>query len=110
MLKKLLIISVALGFLSTSASAQNEGNQGNEGNGLLGPSTSPSDNPYNKQICQIPQATLGKFQGALNSVVQLNNGGIFSPNMIWLAVVDRAGTLCLAIKSTVPGGMGLPVD
>jgi len=109
MLKKLLIIGAALSFLSTSASAQQGGNaQG--GNGLLGPGTGPSDFPYNKQICQIPQATLGQFQAALDFVVKLNNGGIFTPNMMWLAVVDRTGTLCLVIKSTVPEASGSPPD
>jgi len=114
MLEKLLIIGVALGILSTSASAQTGGN------GLLGPSSSPNDAPYNKQICQIPQATLRQFQAALDFVVTPGhfatdpsgypNGGIFNPNMMWLAVVDRTGTLCLVIKSTVPETSGSPPD
>jgi len=104
MLKKLLITVAAVGFLSTSASAQTGGN------GLLGSSSSPNDVPYNKQTCQIPQATLGQFQGALNTVVQENNGGIFTPNMMWGAAVDRYGTLCLVIKSQIAKGGTLPVD
>jgi hypothetical protein len=38
-----------------------------EGNGLLGPSSDPSDWPYAKAACQIPQSTLKQFQGYLNS-------------------------------------------
>jgi uncharacterized protein GlcG (DUF336 family) len=106
MLQKLLIASAVLGFLSMSASAQDQ--QG--GNGLLGPSGSPGDAPYGKQRCQIPRETLGQFQAALDFVVRLNNGGIFTPNMMWLAVVDRAGVLCLVIKSTVPETSGSPPD
>jgi uncharacterized protein GlcG (DUF336 family) len=91
MLKKLLLVGAGLGFFSTDAMAG--------GNGLLGPSEDPNDGPYQKGTCQIPQKTLGQFQGALNNVVTMNNGGIFKPNMMWLAVVDRSGTLCLVIKS-----------
>jgi uncharacterized protein GlcG (DUF336 family) len=109
MLNKLLITVAALGFLSTSALAQTGGN------GLLGPSSSPSDIPYSKQTCQIAQNTLGQFQAALDFVVNPShypdkNGGIFSPNMMWLAVVDRTGRLCLVTKSTVPETSGSPPD
>jgi uncharacterized protein GlcG (DUF336 family) len=104
MLNKFLITVAALGFLSTSALAQTGGN------GLLGPSSGPSDVPYNKQICQIQQGTLGQFQNALNTVVKEKNGGIFTPNMMWLAVVDRTGTLCLVIKSQTPEASGAPPD
>jgi uncharacterized protein GlcG (DUF336 family) len=91
MLKKLLLTCSAISLCSTPATAA--------GNGLLGPSDDPSDTPYQKQSCQIPGSTLSQFQKALNAVVQLKNGGIFNPNMMWLAVVDRKGTLCLVIQS-----------
>ena len=98
MLKKLLLVGAGLGFFSTAAMAG--------GNGLLGPSEDPSDGPYQKGTCQIPQKTLGQFQGALNNVVTMHNGGIFKPNMMWLAVVDRSGTLCLVIKSQAGSSPG----
>ncbi len=107
MLKRLAMIGAGLGFLTTAALA--------DGNGLLGPSNDPNDSPYNKQQCLIPKNTLSKFQRALDYVVNPanypdKNGGLFSPNMMWLAVVDRAGTLCLVIKTTVPEAGGKPSD
>jgi len=91
MLKKLLMACAGLCSFSAAALAG--------GNGLLGPSDDQSDGPYQKGSCQIRQSTLSQFQSALNGVVLLNNGGVFNPNMMWLAIVDRAGTLCLVIKS-----------
>jgi uncharacterized protein GlcG (DUF336 family) len=93
MLKRLLTIGLTLGIFSTAALAA--------GNTLIGPSTDENDSPYGKMQCQISHQTLGQFQAALNTVVQENNGGVFTPNMMWLAVVDRNGTLCLVTKSTV---------
>ncbi len=92
MLKKLLLACAGLGLVSTTAMAA--------GNGLLGPSNDENDAPYQKGACLIPQKTLSQFQGALDAVVVTGNGGLFTPNMMWLAVVDRRGTLCLVTKST----------
>lgn len=100
-LNRLLVLSAGLGFFSTAALATP--------NTVLGPSSDPDDAPYARQQCQIPQKTLAKFQGALDWAVTQSNGGLFSPNMMWLAVVDRAGTLCLVTKSTVASG-GSPSD
>jgi len=51
--------------------------------------------------CAIPASTVAKIQGELAVVVNLSddNGGIFRPNMMWSAVVDRAGRLCSVIKT-----------
>ena len=54
--------------------------------------------------CSIPAATVNKIQGELATVVDPKNypdgnGGIFSPNLMWSAVVDRAGRLCSVIKT-----------
>jgi len=38
------------------------------------------------------------IQSQLAVLVQQNNGGIFSPNRMWSAVVDRHGVLCSVIK------------
>lgn len=45
--------------------------------------------------CAIPSVTVNKIQGELAKVVPgpMKNGGIFSPNLMWSAVVDRAGRL-----------------
>ena len=51
--------------------------------------------------CSIPAATVTKIQTQLAIVVNLPdaNGGIFKPNLMWSAVVDRAGRLCSVIKT-----------
>lgn len=51
------------------------------------------------EFCSLPQSVVGKVLGQLSSVVQLNNGGLFSPNRMWAAVVDRKGVLCDVIRS-----------
>ncbi len=50
------------------------------------------------QNCGIPKSTVKSIQGQLASVVTMNNGGLFTPNMMWSAVVDRQGILCSVIK------------
>jgi uncharacterized protein GlcG (DUF336 family) len=50
------------------------------------------------QNCGVPPGVVQSIQNQLASVVTQNNGGIFSPNMMWSAVVDRQGILCSAIK------------
>jgi uncharacterized protein GlcG (DUF336 family) len=69
--------------LSTAAQAQ------------ISSSTVPS------QSCNIPATTVQRVQSKLAAVVNLSdgNGGIFSPNLMWSAVVDRSGTLCSVIKT-----------
>ena len=49
--------------------------------------------------CQIPNAVVANVQAQLASVVKLGdqNGGLFGPNRMWSAVVDRKGTLCSVI-------------
>ncbi|MBV8457227.1 MAG: heme-binding protein [Acetobacteraceae bacterium] len=49
--------------------------------------------------CSIPSQTVNAVQATLATVVQENNGGLFSPNLMWSAVVDRSGTLCSVIKT-----------
>ncbi|WP_431272059.1 GlcG/HbpS family heme-binding protein [Dankookia sp. P2] len=48
--------------------------------------------------CGIPNAVVAQLQGTLGAVVAENNGGIFSPNRMWSAVVDRQGRLCSVIR------------
>src|ERR1700735_5154913 len=51
--------------------------------------------------CGIPNATVAALQAKLNVVINLSdgNGGIFKPNRMWSAIVDRKGTLCSIINS-----------
>jgi uncharacterized protein GlcG (DUF336 family) len=51
------------------------------------------------QNCAIPEQTVQSIQSQLASVVKMNNGGLFSPNLMWSAVVDRQGILCSVIKT-----------
>jgi len=48
--------------------------------------------------CALGGGAIGSVQAALNEVVSNGNGGIFSPNMMWAAVVDRKGVLCGTTK------------
>jgi uncharacterized protein GlcG (DUF336 family) len=51
--------------------------------------------------CGIPAATVTKVQNELKTVINEpdKNGGIFSPNRMWSAIVDRQGKLCSVINS-----------
>jgi uncharacterized protein GlcG (DUF336 family) len=51
--------------------------------------------------CDIPPATVLAVQSQLATVINLpdDNGGIFKPNRMWSAIVDRHGTLCSVIDS-----------
>jgi uncharacterized protein GlcG (DUF336 family) len=51
--------------------------------------------------CGIPASIVSSVQNELAIVVNLSddNGGIFKPNMMWSAIVDRYGVLCSVIKT-----------
>jgi uncharacterized protein GlcG (DUF336 family) len=51
------------------------------------------------QACSIPAGTVKLVQSKLATVVTLpdGNGGIFQPNLMWSAVVDRHGILCSVV-------------
>lgn len=51
--------------------------------------------------CGIPAATVTALQAQLAAVIALPdaNGGIFKPNRMWSAVVDREGKLCSVVTS-----------
>jgi uncharacterized protein GlcG (DUF336 family) len=49
--------------------------------------------------CDIPASTVSAVQSTLAAVIILKNGGIFSPNRMWSAIVDRHGKLCSVINS-----------
>ncbi len=48
--------------------------------------------------CALGAGAIKTVQDALGQVVGSGNGGIFSPNMMWAAVVDRNGILCGTTK------------
>jgi len=54
--------------------------------------------------CGIPAATVNALQAKLSFVINPvnypdKNGGLFSPNRMWSAIVDRHGVLCSVINS-----------
>lgn len=53
------------------------------------------------QECSIPNNIVKNLQAKLATVVNLpdGNGGLFKPNRMWSAVVDRDGNLCSLIRS-----------
>ena len=59
--------------------------------------------------CTIPKQIVDRVQEQLASAVKLDNGGIFSPNRMWSAVVDREGRLCsvISIGDAWPGSRAI---
>ncbi len=53
------------------------------------------------QACSIPGSTVQAVQSKLAVVVLSpdHNGGLFTPNLMWSAIVDRQGILCSVIKT-----------
>jgi uncharacterized protein GlcG (DUF336 family) len=77
------VLSAVLIF-STAAFAQSDHGQSDDGT-------------MQRQNCLIPSSVVANVQAQLASVVTQSNGGLFSPNRMWSAVVDRKGTLCSVI-------------
>src|ERR1700737_92925 len=59
--------------------------------------------------CTIPKQIVDRVQEQLASAVKLDNGGIFSPNRMWSAIVDREGRLCsvISIGDAWPGSRAI---
>jgi hypothetical protein len=58
--------------------------------------------PAFANTCKIGSETINKIQSKLLKVVTLpdQNGGLFTPNRMWLAVVDRTGKVCFVFAAT----------
>jgi uncharacterized protein GlcG (DUF336 family) len=50
--------------------------------------------------CSLSSSVVKNVLGQLGSVVQSGNGGLFTPNEMWAAVVDRQGVLCGVTRSS----------
>ena len=64
--------------------------------------------------CNIPSQVVQSVQAKLAAVVNMSggNGGLFSPNRMWSAIVDRQGVLCSVIRSDAdawPGSRSIAI-
>ena len=62
--------------------------------------------------CGISTANVNAVQSKLATVITLANGGIFTPNRMWSAIVDRQGKLCSVITGGVdpwPGSRAIAI-
>jgi len=59
----------------------------------------PGDDNSQPASCQIQSSVVENLQAQLAVVVKEpdQNGGLFKPNRMWSAIVDRVGTLCSVI-------------
>jgi uncharacterized protein GlcG (DUF336 family) len=64
----------------------------------------------NQPICKLSASLINHIQSQLQGVVSLSdaNGGIFKPNRMWSAVVDRQGTLCSVVNTNTSSGDAWP--
>jgi len=60
--------------------------------------------------CQLTSSQVAQVQNTLLPVTQKPdaNGGIFKPNRMWSAVVDRAGNLCSIVNTDATNGDAWP--
>jgi len=62
--------------------------------------------------CSISAVIVNAVQAQLANVVKQSNGGLFSPNLMWSAVVDRQGVLCSVVRSDAdawPGSRSIAI-
>jgi uncharacterized protein GlcG (DUF336 family) len=81
--------------------------------GLLLASTAPAhadDEDGRGSRCTLSALVVSKVQNQLLPVTQLadQNGGLFKPNRMWSAVVDREGHLCSIINTNATNGDAWP--
>lgn len=77
----------------------------------LGATAARAGAPY---YCSIPAPIVAHLQNQLGKVANLSdgNGGIFQPNEMWSAVVDRAGVLCSVVSNSIdawPGSRAIAI-
>src|SRR6266478_3302060 len=71
--------------------------------GLVAASAIPAladDGDGRDSRCALTPSVVSSIQGKLTVVVQNGNGGLFTPNRMWSAIVDREGRLCSIISSS----------
>ena len=75
---------------------------------LSGPTAAEAWDDPQPASCQIQSSVVENLQAQLASVVKEpdKNGGLFSPNRMWSAIVDRVGTLC--VRPSVLSDLHIP--
>jgi len=83
-MKRRLVV-IVLGLLISTPTFAQENSQGEQG----------------QLQCNISATVVNNLQSKLAIIVKAPdaNGGLFSPNLMWSAVVDRRGVLCSVIRS-----------
>ena len=79
--------------------------------GLFALSSPVLANDNEQGECGIPGFVVDKIQDQLATVVAMKNGGLFTPNRMWSAVVDRKGVLCsvISIGDAWPGSRAIAI-
>jgi uncharacterized protein GlcG (DUF336 family) len=85
-------LAIIIAALTATAGATGAFAQNNQGN-------NQGNNEGNQPGCSLPHSVVSSVLDKLTSVVQQNNGGLFSPNRMWAAVVARQGVLCGITRS-----------
>lgn len=69
------------------------------------------DEDDRRRVCEIPAATVNHIQSKLAEVARSGNGGLFTPNQMWSAIVDRQGRLCsvISIGDAWPGSRAIAI-
>ncbi|HEX2829375.1 MAG TPA: heme-binding protein [Burkholderiales bacterium] len=70
-----------------------------------------ADNDNGGGACDIPGKVVAQLQSKLAPTVAMNNGGIFAPNRMWSAIVDRKDRLCsvIVIGDAWPGSRSIAI-
>ena len=55
--------------------------------------------PASAAPCSVPGNVIGALGAGFNQSIASGNGGFFTPNMMWGAVVDRMGRVCTVFKA-----------
>lgn len=55
--------------------------------------------PASANSCSLSPRLIGTLNAGFNASLGSGNGGFFTPNMMWGAVVDRLGRVCAVFKS-----------
>lgn len=68
---------------------------------IAGAAVADDNGRHGGRSCGIPAATVNQIQAQLSVVINDRshpNGGIFTPNRMWSAIIDRDGVLCSVAK------------